>query len=210
MSLKRKASFTTITSPSNYLTYHHPTSPIPFMGTASITVDEPPRHLHSRTRKRFRNDRPDDQTIYDKTLQWLFSAQKKPQQSHNHMAPAEEDADVLEEPSPFASSSASPDPNQQTLQKFFQPMRTFPNQQAGNTSTQLPSNDVPVTQAQWTPAARLNSTQAQLHSVSSSTASEGMDVDMEMHMDVDCAVVESDMSLEQVQEKRWVGGIGWM
>ncbi|EER40071.1 conserved hypothetical protein [Histoplasma capsulatum H143] len=70
MALKRKASFTTITSPrphssSIYLNRDQTSpTPMPFLGTATITVDEPPRHLHSRTRKRFRNDRPDEQTIY--------------------------------------------------------------------------------------------------------------------------------------------------
>jgi hypothetical protein len=30
-------------------------------------VDDSPRYLHCRTRKRVRNDRPDDQTVYGET-----------------------------------------------------------------------------------------------------------------------------------------------
>lgn len=51
MSLKRKASFPTIAAVT------------PFCPEA-VVVDDTPRHLNSRTRKRFRNDRPDDQTVY--------------------------------------------------------------------------------------------------------------------------------------------------
>lgn len=54
MSLKRKASIPSLTSP----------NPAPVMSGRSIVADDSPKHLHSRTRKRFRNDRPDDEVVY--------------------------------------------------------------------------------------------------------------------------------------------------
>lgn len=51
MSLKRKASF--------------PPNATPAIAGPSVSMDDaPPQYLHSRTRKRFRNDRPDDNLIY--------------------------------------------------------------------------------------------------------------------------------------------------
>ncbi|KAK2742514.1 hypothetical protein FQN55_007800 [Onygenales sp. PD_40] len=197
MSLKRKASFSTITSPNSYSTYNNPTAPIPFLAGATITIDEPPRHLHSRTRKRFRNDRPDDQTIFNKTLHWLFSAQKKHQ--HNTLPTSPDDSAASEEPSPFQSST--PDPNQQTLRKFFQPVQPSPKQQFANQSTtQLASNmSIAQPQSGWA------GSNAHSQSGSSSLVSGGMDVDMDM--DMGCA---GDSSMQVMYEKRWVGGIGWI
>lgn len=54
MSLKRKASLSAINSPA---------SPTPLPGY-TFAMDDSPKHLHSRTRKRFRNDRPDEKVIY--------------------------------------------------------------------------------------------------------------------------------------------------
>lgn len=57
MSLKRKASFTAL-----------PTSPsVPAPSEWGMMIDGS-THLHSRTRKRFRDDRPSDQLIYRKCL----------------------------------------------------------------------------------------------------------------------------------------------
>lgn len=57
MSLKRKASFTAL-----------PTSPsVPAPSEWGMVIDGS-THLHSRTRKRFRDDRPSDQVIYRKSL----------------------------------------------------------------------------------------------------------------------------------------------
>ncbi|EEH43697.1 uncharacterized protein PADG_08517 [Paracoccidioides brasiliensis Pb18] len=216
MSLKRKASFTTITSPGSYSTYYNPTSTIPFLGT--VTIDEQPRHLHSRTRKRFRNDRPNDQLIYDKTIKWLFSAQKKLQNSISSPVAAEDTCDSSEEPSP---TFTMPDPNQQTLQKFFQPLRVSQVQQSHQRGSSVPlvqpcPIDISRTQTQqWaastaiTVSTEVDPPPALSHSVYSGImSSEGMDVDVAM--DVDCAVIEDFSSVPLDMEKRWVGGIGWM
>lgn len=57
MSLKRKASFTAL-----------PNSPLVPAPSEWGMVTDGSTHLHSRTRKRFRDDRPSDQVIYRKSL----------------------------------------------------------------------------------------------------------------------------------------------
>ncbi|KAL4878370.1 hypothetical protein BJY04DRAFT_195836 [Aspergillus karnatakaensis] len=104
MSLKRKASFPNIASPQS----------------AQGVFDRPsmndiPKHLHSRTRKRVRNDRPDEQTVYDNTLHWLFTAQQRAQQMP--MTPAGQDQDIEPDaPTPV-------DHRQQSLLQFFRPVQ---------------------------------------------------------------------------------------
>jgi len=107
MGVKRKASFTTIASPRG----------TPCCPETIVTIDETPKHLHSRTRKRFRDDRPDDETIYENTIRLLFSAQKE-SLSSSLSSP--------DESTTFSSPPSSPepmDPRQPTLLKFFQPSR---------------------------------------------------------------------------------------
>lgn len=53
MSLKRKASFSAAS----------PSSPLSLVSEWPTAVDTP-KHLHSRTRKRFRDDRPNDAVVY--------------------------------------------------------------------------------------------------------------------------------------------------
>ncbi|OJD16984.1 hypothetical protein AJ78_02873 [Emergomyces pasteurianus Ep9510] len=237
MALKRKASFTTITSPSSHNYYNLSSSPcaspipISFLGTATITVDEPPRHLHSRTRKRFRNDRPDEQSIYDKTLQWLFSAQRKqssaqPENGNNKNNKNNNNSLEIISPSAPAEIPQQPsiDPNQQTLQRFFQPVR------ASHTSSHVQSQS--HTQCQEVKKAMHPATQPlasngiSIHHSTSASADGtgmdmGMDIDMDVDMDVDCAGIEGFVPVAvsmgppmqgraYEQGKRWVGGIGWM
>ncbi|GAD92505.1 conserved hypothetical protein [Paecilomyces variotii No. 5] len=102
MGLKRKASFTA--SP----------DATPVLPGAIPTPDETSRYLPSRTRKRFRDNRPDEQTIYAQTLRWLFSAAQKPTPA----LPADEPT------SPPAPEPESIDSRQQTLDKFFRRVKS--------------------------------------------------------------------------------------
>ncbi|OJD21204.1 hypothetical protein ACJ73_07458 [Blastomyces percursus] len=257
MGLKRKASFTTITSPRSHSspTYHNhnhnhnQTSPIPmpFLGTATITVDEPPRHLHSRTRKRFRNDRPDDQSIYDKTLQWLFSAQQKPNISQNTPESRLGASTADDVPDEQQQSPPPLDPNQQTLQRFFQPLRGSRNAQNQGCSHGFKAVVLPAaTQTQHLSNNGVSISHPTQPAEGMGMNYTGMDVDMDMDMDVGCAGMEGfvpvhvSIALEQGQgqvhahhyhhhhhhhhhhqqqqqqreqlpeDRRWVGGIGWM
>ncbi|KAL3488986.1 hypothetical protein BJX62DRAFT_167023 [Aspergillus germanicus] len=104
MSLKRKASFPTIASP-------QPTQ----TGMDRRFMGDSPKHLHSRTRKRVKNDRPDEQTVYENTLRWLYTAQQRVQQTPT--PPAERNED-MEPELPTATDS-----RQQSLLQFFRPVQ---------------------------------------------------------------------------------------
>ncbi|KAL4783133.1 hypothetical protein BJX76DRAFT_358272 [Aspergillus varians] len=102
MSLKRKSSYPSIASPQSQGDIDRS-----FMGDS-------PKHLHCRTRKRVRNDRPDDQIVYANTLHWLFTAQQQVQQVPT--PPVDHDEDMEPEmPKPVV------DHRQQTLLQFFRP-----------------------------------------------------------------------------------------
>ncbi|KAL3465483.1 hypothetical protein BJX64DRAFT_252510 [Aspergillus heterothallicus] len=105
MSLKRKASFPTIASP-------QPTQ----AGIERQFVDDSPRHLHCRTRKRVRNDRPDEQTVFENTLRWLYTAQQRMQQTPT---PPAEQNESLEPEGPTPADS-----RQQSLLQFFRPVQS--------------------------------------------------------------------------------------
>lgn len=175
-----------------------------------MTIDETPKHLHSRTRKRFKVDRPDDQTIYgepdqiqqnkkkknlqshqsceiDKTLRWLFSAQKKIFRPDSSPSPSDSTLDDV-------SAQPTPDPNQQTLRKFFQ--RSTPN--------------VPLNACNGPASGQHFSSMLSGSSSGSHSNSGCLDSSMDMDMDVDMDHAGDNPSLPSRLEKVWVGGIGWM
>ncbi|KAL1998560.1 hypothetical protein VTN02DRAFT_5967 [Thermoascus thermophilus] len=188
MALKRKASFTMIASSE---------ATPSFPGTVAM-LDEPPRHLNSRTRKRFRNDRPDDQTVYENTLRWLYSAQKKQQQVASHN-PMDEDTSMNPEPSepePF-------DPRQQTLHKFFQPARAVSSStNASSVPQRADSMDLRNDHA-MRDAAETGSATSAVESGSGSPSSQIMD--LETYLEMECRQDGSECA-----DQRWVGGVGWM
>ncbi|KAL2858839.1 hypothetical protein BJX68DRAFT_262368 [Aspergillus pseudodeflectus] len=129
MSLKRKASFPTIASP-------QPTQ----TGIDRRFMDDSPKHLHCRTRKRVRNDRPDEQTVYENTLRWLYTAQQRVQQTPT--PPADQNEDIEPE-LPTAIDS-----RQQSLLQFFRPVQpSYPRCPSTpiSQSASGPSRDIPNT-----------------------------------------------------------------
>ncbi|KAL2857114.1 hypothetical protein BJY01DRAFT_158551 [Aspergillus pseudoustus] len=104
MSLKRKASFPTIGSPQPSQT-----------GMDQRFMDDSPKHLHCRTRKRVRNDRPDEQTVYENTLRWLYTAQRRMQQTP---VPSADHDENMEPEAPTTVDS-----RQQSLLRFFRPVQ---------------------------------------------------------------------------------------
>ncbi|KAL4998843.1 hypothetical protein BDV10DRAFT_166414 [Aspergillus recurvatus] len=109
MSLKRKASFPSIA-------IQQP----PQTAIDRRFMDDSPKHLHCRTRKRVRNDRPDEQEVYDKTLRYLFKAQQRVQQMPTPPTEPDLDEDMESEAPPAV------DPRQQTLLQFFRPAQPQP------------------------------------------------------------------------------------
>ncbi|GFF48299.1 hypothetical protein IFM46972_08514 [Aspergillus udagawae] len=192
MSLKRKASFSAL-SPINTVTV---------VAGSSRMVEDPPRHLHSRTRKRFRDDRPDEKVVYENTLRWLFSAQK-----HQH-GPAppivqdeDEDADMDSVPLP---PSEITDPRQQTLHKFF---HTY------HASSSLPhSNDTTDQRTHHTS----QSTSILLHNCNHIIASPGMSSESSSSSSASqFASAHADMGMESSSDdsgqdsNRWAGALAW-
>ncbi|KAL6231275.1 hypothetical protein BDW75DRAFT_220550 [Aspergillus navahoensis] len=177
MSLKRKASFPNIA-----------TQQSPQTAIDRRFIDDSPKHLHCRTRKRVRNDRPDDEEVYDKTLRYLFTAQQRVQQMPTPPTDPELDADMEPEAPPTV------DPRQQTLLKFFRPAQPQPQCQPSH----QPCPSTPINRLSSEPASSLSGIGflqgRDVGSVSPFTASDGetmtpaarlADIDMDMDMDMD-------------------------
>ncbi|CZT20469.1 uncharacterized protein RCC_06329 [Ramularia collo-cygni] len=92
MALKRKRSSATVSSPasiSSSATKSASPPPLFFQQNPPIELsheptwsfptydDHPQQHLNSRTRKRYRNNRPDEEAVYASTIEKLFAAQKQ-------------------------------------------------------------------------------------------------------------------------------------
>ncbi|OOQ86729.1 hypothetical protein PEBR_22145 [Penicillium brasilianum] len=116
MSLKRKASFSGL--PSSMA------MPTP----SGWGMSDSSKDLPSRTRKRFRDGRPDEQVTTEqladgsraeKTLRWIFSAQQ--QQQRQPITPMDTADDAMMDADPSIPSPETIDPRQQTLLRFFQP-----------------------------------------------------------------------------------------
>ncbi|KAL4983016.1 hypothetical protein BDW68DRAFT_169722 [Aspergillus falconensis] len=178
MSLKRKASFPSIAIPQS-----------PQTAIDRRFMDDSPKHLHCRTRKRVRNDRPDDQEVYDKTLRYLFTAQQRVQQVPTPPTEPELDEDM----EPKAPSAV--DPRQQTLLQFFRPVQPQPQCQPSH----QPCPSTPISRFSSEPAPSLSGNGflqgRYVGSVSPFTASDGdtmtpasrladRDMDMDINMDM--------------------------
>ncbi|KAJ5673052.1 hypothetical protein N7507_002179 [Penicillium longicatenatum] len=172
MSLKRKASFSAA-----------PSRPFVPMSCELDMVDSS-KHLHSRTRKRFRDGRPDDEVVYAKTLRWIFSAQQQPTE-----VPMDISEETIEDAP--ALSSETIDPRQHTLMRFFKP-RTQPTVQFKPSREALVprANETSMTQDEAQRRAAFQQMTAGAGSTGSETMSTGfnqvgMDMDMDMDMDTD-------------------------
>ncbi|GLA53622.1 hypothetical protein CBS63078_7812 [Aspergillus niger] len=186
MSLKRKASVPSLTS----------SNPAPVLSRPSFVADDSPKHLHSRTRKRFRNDRPDDEVVYENTMRWLFTAQQQQQ----HQAPTPSiDEDEATEPEPVPSSEIV-DPRQQTLLKFFRPSQSTPSHIRMNKLDQQSNHVIPLQTTSFQSPNNLSSpvTSTGWSTSSPSSLLTGSDMDMD------------SITNESVQEpRRPFGGFGW-
>ncbi|KAJ5294386.1 hypothetical protein N7508_009207 [Penicillium antarcticum] len=222
MSLKRKADFAAV-----------PSSPSIAAPSEWGMVIDGNNHLHSRTRKRFRDDRPSDQVIYrtcfflapishetpldrivlqrclqttENTLRWIFSAQKQQVPASTVEMDTMESEAALEAP-------VEVDPRQQTLHRFFQPT---PQQ----SSPFRPSRQALAPRANETALAQEDILRRrafeQMTSADSSSTSDsnspgfnqmGADVDMDMDMDVNSGS-GSDSSGQL--SRNWAGGMAWV
>ncbi|KAJ5163070.1 uncharacterized protein N7500_004900 [Penicillium coprophilum] len=190
MSLKRKASFTAL-----------PASPS-VAAPNEWGIGTESTHLHSRTRKRFRDGRPSDQIIYQNTLRWIFSAQKQQESAQAT------DMDTMDS-EPTLETPETVDPRQQTLHRFFQ-------QKPQQSSSFRPSrhalapraNETALTQEDLLRRQAFNQmSSGDSSSESNSPGSNPMGVDVDMDMDMDSK--NGSYGLVQAP-KNWVGGMAWM
>lgn len=209
MSLKRKASF--------------PPNATPAIAGPSVSMDDaPPQYLHSRTRKRFRNDRPDDNTIYgeipaglglsqhendscwrewskENTLRWLYTAQQRqvstPCIGLEENEPENETNDMNSEPLPTPETV---DSRQQTLFKFFKPAQSSSILPSSHMASRRPGPGDNGLLQPCSPDVNLP------HTASPSSRTTGTDMDMDMDTDSG-----SDHSTHDLH-KKGIGGFGWM
>ncbi|KAK1983324.1 hypothetical protein LZ30DRAFT_714603 [Colletotrichum cereale] len=115
MAFKRKRSeselFTSFTSParsdSSIESFDSPVSPSPMYPRAYMT----PSHLPSRTMKRFRDNRPSENQIHQRTLNMLYSAQQQTQYASSQAHDADDP-----EPSPAPAAARN---TQKSLHSFW-------------------------------------------------------------------------------------------
>ncbi|KAF4989172.1 hypothetical protein FDECE_14796 [Fusarium decemcellulare] len=123
MAHKRKRSISELcSSPSSVSSFDSPprandslTNPFAIMAAAPI-------HLHSRTMKRLRNNRPSEEQIHQRTLNMLYSAQNQ----HQHVE------STAEQPQ-MQSETPRPVNNQQSLHRFWN-ISSAPSASARSTS----------------------------------------------------------------------------
>ncbi|KAK2023767.1 hypothetical protein LX32DRAFT_676403 [Colletotrichum zoysiae] len=120
MAFKRKRSesglFTSFTSParseSSIESLDSPVSPSPVYPRAYVT----PSHLPSRTMKRFRDNRPSENQIHQRTLNMLYSAQ---QQAQQHATNQTRDAGPEPFPAPAPAPVSAARNTQKSLHNFW-------------------------------------------------------------------------------------------
>ncbi|KAF2000261.1 hypothetical protein P154DRAFT_522734 [Amniculicola lignicola CBS 123094] len=117
--------------------------------------------LGSRTRKRFRDNRPEERVIHETTIQKLFNAQR----THPHAEP------ILSSPHPQYSTQPAPPVQKSTLHSFWK--------------LPTPPVQAPLFQAQQQPQQHVwNGPRCEDCDVQLRGDGDGMDVDMDVDMDM--------------------------
>ncbi|ODM24265.1 hypothetical protein SI65_02026 [Aspergillus cristatus] len=190
MSLKRKASFSTFPTPDM----------TPVVEGPSVTMDDAP-HLNSRTRKRFRDDRPEEKIVYENTLRWLYSAQQRQESTTINTSTGDENENTDSEPLPTPETI---DPRQQTLHRFF---KSAPSSAPSSShATRQSAGPIQTNNGFLQPYSHnMNSPGLSMGSDDNhSPSSRFMTADMDMDVDMDSG---SDQSLGS---KGGAGGFRWM
>ncbi|KAI5467553.1 hypothetical protein BGZ63DRAFT_419251 [Mariannaea sp. PMI_226] len=110
MVLKRKRSEAELSSsPSSVSSFNSPPQNMAGIRNPFPTIDVSPIHLHSRTMKRFRNSRPSEEVVHQRTLNMLYAAQQQPNM----------DIMVTPEQDQMQQQPTRPEVNQQSLHRFW-------------------------------------------------------------------------------------------
>ncbi|MCJ1379906.1 hypothetical protein MMC17_003009 [Xylographa soralifera] len=183
----------------------------------SMTIDPlfdiTPPHLPSRTRKRFRNNRPADSSIHENTYQKLYHAQRFP--------PSMPVAAIPRTPSDSSNSSRKPSISQASLHNFW----TFPHR---SSTSRHASTDNHPSHHQNIEKITCQDCDACLDMVVGEYAMDvemggiGISVEESEYACRDCARRVCDMCAVvtpgegreclqcKISRRKWVGGIGWI
>ncbi|KAK0724732.1 hypothetical protein B0H67DRAFT_481475 [Lasiosphaeris hirsuta] len=173
-----------------------------------------PSHLHSRTMKRFRDNRPSDEEVHQRTLSMLYSAQQhhqRPEQAHT-----QQQSEVAPT-TPFdaqAQAQIQPDSQQRSLHSFWRLPVTA---STSATSSAAPS---PLIIRQQDASASCEDCGAELERDTSAMVVECEGMGIEEHSCGACGksvcfscsisnLGKHRRCLVCAERKVWVGGIGW-
>ncbi|KAK0113439.1 hypothetical protein ONS96_014305 [Cadophora gregata f. sp. sojae] len=186
MVLKRKRSDSEISTSSSLLS-----SPLSASGHMSIdypvsqTQIPTPSLFSSRTRKRYRDNRPSESEVHQHTLSLLFSGAQKPQQATLPTSFRQSINKPQEPVSSLPSSSQSGSSQQASLHSFWHgPMASGGRQSSPSSNYSNSSTNTPSTASQMTSFFPATNCEDCDGSLGQSDDADMMDVDMMMDIDM--------------------------
>ncbi|OAX79872.1 hypothetical protein ACJ72_05804 [Emergomyces africanus] len=227
MALKRKASFTTITSPSATATTTTPLPPaLPQFQCLSWAQRQSPSTNPPGTSTAV----PGNASAMTGLMSKAFTRKQSSAAQSGHTNNLD---NIISPPAAEIPQQSSIDPNQQTLQRFFQPVRASSHcpiqshcssKKVMHPPTQpLAGNGVSISHSSSGGSGSSTSASAEGTGVhTTGTRYIDMDIDMDVDMDVGCyagiegfvpvavSMASTQGQWEYEEGKRWVGGIGWM
>lgn len=173
----------------------------------SMMDASPPAALHSRTLKRYRDNRPSDDEVHQHTLGLLYSAQQRPQQF-----PQESPNAAAPEQPVVASSSSSSSNNQQSLHRFW-PIGSEPSSASSSPGIATPPVLLPTECDDCGSALIADGGHGDEMDVDGSSAVEDTACGAcGKHVCFSCSVSnlgEQRRCLQCAGRRVWIGGIGW-
>ncbi|KAM0255114.1 hypothetical protein ACHAQJ_006118 [Trichoderma viride] len=159
-----------------------------------------PANLHSRTLKRYRDNRPSDDEVHQHTLGLLYSAQQRPPQQQFQ-------APIVAPLEPVPSSDESPN-SQQSLHRFWS-IGSEPS--SGSSSPGIANPAAPPTSCEDCGSALAGGNDDEMD-VDSRAAEDTACGACGKHVCFSCSVSnlgEQKRCLQCAGRRVWIGGIGW-
>ncbi|KAH8816414.1 hypothetical protein F5884DRAFT_667656 [Xylogone sp. PMI_703] len=223
MLLKRKRSDSEISTGSSMLSSPGYSSHTTTMDMGSVQIPTPSLFA-SRTKKRYRDNRPSESEVHQHTLSLLYSAQQNPTQHSPSPSPI-----MMQEPSIMDPVPSANDNRQSSLHAFWAlPGSSVPQHDPSSSTSPNPN---PVSVSYLPQMMNCEDCDACLVVAPGAGGDGAMDVDVDMDIDVygmggefgcsacgkqvchQCAVSnlgEQRMCLVCAGRKKWVGGLGWV
>ncbi|KAK7431221.1 hypothetical protein QQZ08_002261 [Neonectria magnoliae] len=198
MVLKRKRSVSEVfSSPSSSVSsFNSPPHNTAAFNNPFASIDMTPIHLHSRTLKRFRNSRPSEDEVHQRTLNMLYSAQHLSQDLDTMPAPEQQ------------RETAQPETKQQSLHRFWN-ISSVPASSVSNQSVEQPTMAPSTCDDCGAGIAGGNGDEMNVDGCGAEDHSCGA---CGKHVCFSCSVSnlgEQRRCLHCAGRKVWVGGLGW-